>query len=214
VTLYGNQGFVSEEVLDYEVGVRTQPAERVSFDVVGFYNDYDQLSSIETTGANLVFAPTPYLEIGQTFGNLTYGSGAGWEVTANFLPFDPWRLSVSHSYIRLDLDVREGSTDTTADGLSGNFPQNQLRVQSFLDLSRRIQLDSNLHYVDELPAQGTPSYTRLDMRFAWHATERLEVAVVGQNLLDDAHLEFNQLQIPVVASYVERSVLLQLLWKQ
>ncbi len=215
VTLEGNPGFVSEEVVDYEVGFRSQPLERLTFDVVGFYDDYDNLSSVEPAGAPvLVLGPTPYLQIGQTFQNLTYGSGAGWEVTASVLPFDSWRLSLSHSYLRLDLSTREGSLDPSAEGTEGQFPQNQLRLQSYLDLSRGFQLDSNLQFVDELPAQGTPSYTRVDVRLSWRATERVEVALVGQNLLDDGHMEFNQAQVPVVASLIQRSVLLQFLWRQ
>jgi iron complex outermembrane receptor protein len=215
VTLEGNPAFVSEEVVDYEVGFRSQPLERFSFDVVGFYNDYDNLSSVEPAGVPVfVPGPTPYLQIGQTFQNLTYGSGVGWEATASVLPFDSWRLSLSHSYLRLDLSTREGSLDTIAEGSEGQFPQNQLRLQSYLDLSRGFQLDGNVHYVDELPAQGTPSYTRVDLRVSWRATERLEVALVGQNLLDDQHVEFNQAEVPVVASLIQRSVLLHFLWRQ
>jgi hypothetical protein len=42
----------------------------------------------------------------------------------------------------------------------------------------------------------------------------VEVALVGQNLLDDQHMEFNQAEVPVVASLVQRSVILQFLWRQ
>jgi iron complex outermembrane recepter protein len=215
ITLDGNPSFVSEEVLDYEVGFRAQPDGRLSFDVVGFFNEYDHLSSIEPSGVpGFVPFPFPHLEIPQTFGNLTSGSGYGTELVFNLLPLDPWRLQVSYSYMRLDLKRGEGSLDSNVEGPEGNFPQNQFRVQSYLDLSRRFQLDANLQYVDELPTQGTPSYTRFDMRFAFRPSEQVELALVGQNLLDDRHFEFNQAQLPAVASLVERSVLVQVRWRR
>jgi iron complex outermembrane receptor protein len=215
VTMNGNDQFLSEEVTDYEIGYRVQPAERFTFDVVGFFNDYDQLSSVEPGGFPL-FVPDPtfpHLRIPQTFGNLTSGSGRGVEVTANLLPFDPWRLSASYSRLDLDLIAGELSRDPSAESPEGSSPQNQLRLQSYLDLPARFQLDTTVHYVDELPAQGTPGYTRVDLRFGWQATDRLELAVVGQNLLDDQHLEFNAESFPAVASFVERSVFLQIRWR-
>jgi outer membrane receptor protein involved in Fe transport len=45
-------------------------------------------------------------------------------------------------------------------------------------------------YVDELSALGTPSYITMDLRLAWRARKHLELAVVGQNLLDTYHWEF------------------------
>ena len=39
-------------------------------------------------------------------------------------------------------------------------------------------------------ADGIPSYFSLDARLAPRARKNLEIAVVGQNLLDDHHPEF------------------------
>jgi iron complex outermembrane receptor protein len=41
------------------------------------------------------------------------------------------------------------------------------------------------------PNPGTvPSYFELDVRLAWRATKRLELSIVGQNLLHDHHPEY------------------------
>jgi iron complex outermembrane receptor protein len=37
-----------------------------------------------------------------------------------------------------------------------------------------------------------PSYFELDTRLAWHAGERLELSIVGQNLLHNHHPEYGQ----------------------
>jgi len=44
-------------------------------------------------------------------------------------------------------------------------------------------------YVDRL-AIGVPRYFVMDVRLGWEPRENLELAVVGQNLLDDHHIEF------------------------
>ena len=49
--------------------------------------------------------------------------------------------------------------------------------------------------INESPTSGAvtgtvPSYYELDARLAWHPTPSLEVALVGQNLLHDHHVEY------------------------
>jgi hypothetical protein len=59
-----------------------------------------------------------------------------------------------------------------------------------------MELAAGLRWVDTLhtnsgPTPGTvPSYFELESRFAWHATDRLELSLVGQNLLHDHHPEY------------------------
>ena len=45
-------------------------------------------------------------------------------------------------------------------------------------------------YVDELPNQEVPAYTALDVRVAWKPSSRLDVAIIGRDLLDPRHAEF------------------------
>ena len=47
-----------------------------------------------------------------------------------------------------------------------------------------------MRYVDSLASQNVPSYVTADVRLAWQPTKQLELAVVGQNLLDSRHPEF------------------------
>lgn len=47
-----------------------------------------------------------------------------------------------------------------------------------------------MRYVGDLPNPATPAYLELDLRLAWSPTEQLEPAIVGRNLLDEAHPEF------------------------
>ena len=214
VFIEGNPAFVSEEVIDYELGYRVQPYEKLSLDVTSFYNDYDHLTSIEPVGLPaFVPVPFPHLEIRQQLGNLLRGSAYGAEIAANVMPIEQWRLALSYSYLRLQFEPIEGSLDNGSASPQGSSPQNQFRLQSYLELSRGLELDATLSYVDELPKQLTPSYTRLDLRFGWRFTERVALSVVGQNLPDEYHLEYGNIGTPASPSLVQRSVFLQIRWE-
>jgi hypothetical protein len=44
-----------------------------------------------------------------------------------------------------------------------------------------------------------PPYATLDARLAWRTSQSVEVAVVGQNLLQAQHVEFGHNPPPIVA---------------
>jgi iron complex outermembrane receptor protein len=106
------------------------------------------------------------------------------------------------------------ATNETAD------PQQQFALRSSMDLPRNVAFDAALRWVDTLhinngptngPVVGTvPSYFELDTRLAWHATQRLEFSLVGQNLLHDHHPEYG---FPSPArEEIERSVFGRITW--
>jgi iron complex outermembrane receptor protein len=55
-----------------------------------------------------------------------------------------------------------------------------------------------------------PSYWELDSRVAWHPTARLELSIVGQNLLHDHHPEYGYPSPARVE--IERSVFGKIVW--
>jgi hypothetical protein len=59
-----------------------------------------------------------------------------------------------------------------------------------LPSAARLALDAAIRAVDELPDPRVPGYLDLDLRLAWSPAERLEISVVGQNLLHGEHAEF------------------------
>jgi iron complex outermembrane receptor protein len=74
-----------------------------------------------------------------------------------------------------------------------------------------------LRWVDTLltnngPTLGTvPSYFELETRLAWHASDRLELSVAGQNLLHGRHPEFGFPDPTRVE--IQRSVYGKLAWR-
>jgi len=54
----------------------------------------------------------------------------------------------------------------------------------------RFSIDATLRHVGALPSPATPDYTELSARFAYRATDKLELSLSGFNLLDARHVEY------------------------
>jgi outer membrane receptor for monomeric catechols len=73
--------------------------------------------------------------------------------------------------------------------------------------------DANAYFVGRLPAQFVSSYTRLDTQLSWRLAERMELYLVGQNLLRDHHVEFNDTFQSVNSSQIKRSAYAKITWR-
>jgi iron complex outermembrane receptor protein len=68
-----------------------------------------------------------------------------------------------------------------------------------------------LRHASELPISRVPAYTTLDARLGWRLTRRLELAIVGQNLVDAGHAEWGQ---PAARAAQERAYFLKATWME
>ena len=148
------------------------------------------------------------------FGNGMNGRTYGAEVSADWNVVSRWKLTGSYSLLNMRLTLDSTSHDvsigTAAVGLS---PKSQFQARSYLTLPGRVDFDTSLYYVDRLPAINTPAYARVDARLAWHATESIELSVVGQNLLNERHFEFNDSLDQTDPTQAERSVYGKITWR-
>jgi iron complex outermembrane receptor protein len=192
VRAIGDGAFTAEKLLAYELGYRLQPISRLFLDVAAFYNQYTDLFSLEPGTPFLETSPPPGRVIIPFFlRNKLHGEVYGVELAADWQPFDWWRVSGSYAYLQLNLGRDTDSADpTTVQTTEGSSPHNQVSLRSFMNLPGHLALDLVLRYVDRLSVQGIDSYLNLDARLGWRPRRNLEVAVVGQNLLDTHHPEF------------------------
>ena len=203
--LLGNKNFESEKIIAYELGYRIQPTDRLFVDLAGFYNRYDDLFSAETG--------TPFLEPGRLifpfqFDNKMKAQVYGVEIAVDWRSLDWWRWRLSYSHLRMKLENKPGSNDTVTEPLTeGSSPQNQVSLTSFVDLPGNLSLDGVLRYVDSLPAQSVGHYFNLDLRLGWHATKNVELALVGQNLLQGHHAEWGN------STEIQRGVYTKATWR-
>ncbi len=194
IRIGGNPAFESESLIAYELGYRVRPADRLTFDLALFYNDYDKLRLGEFDFTNPRFPPqvTPgYIFLPVLIENKMKGETYGAELSARWNPTDNWKLSASYSYLKMQLHLPPvGLYDPISGSATNRSPRHQFQLHSLLDLNEKWQLDTGMYYVDSLPTLHVSSYIRLDARIAWHPTKDWEVSLAVQNLLDNHHPEF------------------------
>jgi iron complex outermembrane recepter protein len=191
VRAVGDKEFRSETALVLEAGYRVRPIERLGLDLAGFYDGYDNLLG-GRIGTPFVESapPPPRLVIPVLFGNLLEGETYGAELAVEARPHARVQLSGTYAFLRVVVRPRSPTPGLTPDPSAGSSPRHQAQLRSALELPGRTSLDLMFRYVSALPAQKVPAYASLDVRLAWRPAPRLEVAVVGQNLLDPHHPEF------------------------
>jgi iron complex outermembrane receptor protein len=202
--LEGSSAFVSEELLAYEVGYRVQPRTGLVLDVATFYNVYDNLRSFEP--ATAPGGPFPY-----RFGNRLNADTWGAEVRASWQAAAWWRLHAGYAYFDKNLSLDPASLDPTAGASEGNDPRSRFTLRSQMDLPDGFELDGTLRHVARLPSPVVPAYTELDLRLGWQASDRLELSLIGQNLLHARHPEFGAPS--PLRQEVERNVYGKVTWR-
>lgn len=180
--LQGNPNFESEKLTSYELGLRTQSLERFTAALSTFYNDYDDVRSIERVNPTTAFPV--YI------GNGLTGKSHGAELTADYQVTEIWRLHAGYTELRVHLKRKPNSTDTNLSSNESRDPEQFWSLRSSLDLPGNCQLDANFRHVSQIANQGVSAYGELDLRVAWRARPNLELALVGQNLLHAQHAEF------------------------
>jgi iron complex outermembrane receptor protein len=201
----GDSGFNSEKLLAYELGYRVEPIDDLTFDLATYYNDYDDLRTTEVGGVPLPSPPFPPLTLPAPLGNRAKAHGYGVELAADWSVTRWWKLSAWYTFMNLNVDRDQDSTDPTVEGSDDDTPIHQVHFRSRLNLPRNFEFDTNLFWVDNVQNQNVGSYTRLDLRLGWRPIEYVELSLVGQNLTENRHPEFGN-GFFSVRSQVPRSV--------
>ena len=198
----GGPDFTSEKLIAYEIGYRGQPTSRATLSLTAFFHDYDDLRSIEpVTGA-----PFPAV-----FANKMEGNTWGAELWGSYQVLDWWRLSAGYNWLQEKLRFKEGSRDTFGVAAAGNDPTNQVSARSAMNLPYNLEFDATLRMVGSLPAPNVPSYVTVDTRLGWTVWKGLEVSLIGFNLLDHDHPEF-QTSTVVAPSELARAFYARIVW--
>jgi iron complex outermembrane receptor protein len=82
-------------------------------------------------------------------------------------------------------------------------------LRAGLNLPHRQELDVIVRRVGALPDPAVPSYTAVDLRFGWAVRPGVELSIVGQNLFDGSHPEFNA---ALNRKEIPRNVALRVRW--
>jgi iron complex outermembrane receptor protein len=203
--LIGGADFESEKVIAYELGYRTQLGSKATASIATFYNDYDDVRSTSPS------PPPAFAGLPLFYQNNLEGHSYGVELSTSYQMFPWWRLRGGYTLVKTDLRVKSGQTDFNNALNETADPEHQFSVRTSMDLTKKVELDLRLRWVDSFVFNnvGTPdtvpSYFELDVRLAWYPTENLELSIVGQNLLNDQHLEY-VIASPNPRTEVERGI--------
>ncbi|WP_372785699.1 TonB-dependent receptor plug domain-containing protein [Phenylobacterium sp.] len=196
--LIGDAAFQHEKLTAYEAGARFHPSPLASFSVSAFYNDYDQLRTIELS---------PGRTLPLVWGNLLEGSTYGLEAWGEVRVQPWWRVSGGVSTLHEDLRFKAGAVGIVGPRQDGEDPKVQASLKSSMDLGRRFTLDGDLRYIGALPDGLAPAYTELNSRLGWNLTDRLQISVSGRNLLHARHVEYPG------GEAIQRTVTADLQWR-
>lgn len=200
----GNPEQKPERLHAYEGGLRFYGRPALSADLALFYNDYDDLRSSEAA------VPVPQ------YGNGIKGHSYGAELALAWQPRKGFELRPAFSLLRLHLQPKPGSTDSsTAAAFEDQSPRQQASLRMNWQPLPSWGVHGFLRHVGAVnrhnPNGAVQAYTELDLRLAWQARKGLELALVGENLLDDQHGEFRT-AISTAFVEVERAARLELSW--
>ena len=210
----GNPNQRAEREASVETGYRARLSDRVSIDSTIFFNHYTDLVSVEPGFPQVETDPTPtHLAVLSTFSNMNHGETHGFELFADWKVTRRWTLSPGYSFLAVHLQQETASRDlTTGRYTEGSVPNHQAQLRSRLSLPGRWQLNASAYFVGALPTLAVPSYTRVDGNITWQANERFAVSFVGQNLLQDHHLEFTGADSTVQSGLIKRSAYARVSW--
>jgi iron complex outermembrane receptor protein len=123
-----------------------------------------------------------------------------------------WRLQASYAFLKIHTHlVGSGKAIYFEGEPSKRDPQNQVSLRSSIDLPLNLEFDFWIRYVDNLPSLEVNSYITFDIRLGWRPTKNLEFSLVGQNLLENKHLEFTP-ELSTTPAKVPRSVYGKIRW--
>jgi len=187
----GNAQLKADALVAFETGYRAEPVEWLTWDLAGFCNLYDNLPA-SVVGID-------FLNVVTSSDNIGTAESYGAELSGTVTLTESWKVTGSYSYLTVFAHVDPQPLAVIGqvnEGFyEGSAPNNIAYVRNSWNPAKNWDVDVIGRYVDlvdvDLADVGRiPAYVEMDLRLAWRPRERLELALVGQNLLDHAHAEY------------------------
>jgi iron complex outermembrane receptor protein len=149
-----------------------------------------------------------------------YGETHGIEITANWKVSSRWTISPGYTLEQLHMHTEPGSADIQSGGfVEGGTPHHSAQLRSHLDLRQNLSWETSASFANHLTNQGLstferiPAFTRLDTGLTWKPGEAVSVSVFGQDLLNDHHIEFEDVFGSMQSGQIKRSAYAKLTWR-
>lgn len=209
----GSRDFEPEEVTAYEFGVRGEASAALFIDVALYYNVYDRLRTSEPSLPQLdTLGAVTYVILPLNVHNRMSATTQGLELSADWRPLPGLRLQPAWTWRSMDIDLDKDSSYLSGLGWEGVSPEQQFVLRASVDIASDVDLNITGRYVGALPDIDVDSYVGLDLRLAWRPRADLEIAAVGNNLLQAQHAEFRVPHVPGEALDPIRAGRVELVW--
>jgi iron complex outermembrane receptor protein len=187
--LQGNDSYDSEEVDAVEIGYRFASDKHVSLDMTMFYNDYDELRTTSGLLYDLSNLPN-FVSASTNFDNGAKGENYGFEMSANWLVSDSFKLRLNYGYIYSDFD-RAQSQNTDA-------PEQIVSLIADWNISPQLDFSASWRYVDrnelidplQITSSSTEDYQGVDLSLNWQLTPDVRLSAFAYNLFYGSHVEY------------------------
>lgn len=245
----GSDSMNAEKAEGVELGYRKQISNTVSADVTGYRYRYTNLRSGSQTGlygCNAMLAGFGHsqppagcpgllanqmilLQEVQAINGLA-GWSTGFELAAEWLVTPNWRLQLSYSWSKLNMDEgKDAIANADAQMTERAKPRESTSLRSQWNMSTSQQLDlwlramssyERVNITDATPTNSTepsyvriPGYVTLDLRYAYRVNKDLEIALIGRNLIGARRVEYLSDYIPTIANEIKPSAMFTTRWK-
>ena len=212
----GDPTIPAESLRGHELGYRWT-TRRLSIDLAGYHNLYDDLSTVEPGTPHVEMGPTgPRLLLPAVFGTGRTAASTGGEILGTVTPASWVRFVGSYTLFTISSRLSPGSVDRSREVIQqfdADTPRHQSMIRSLFSLPHRLELDNSIAMVGALEAMNLPGYVLTDLRLGWKSRAGLDLAFVAQNVFDDNHLEFRSADAFVVPSVARRRVWAAATWR-
>jgi iron complex outermembrane receptor protein len=214
------EGRLDPEIMtSLELGYRAQVSPGLQLNVTAYRQRYEDRVSGQSAGLDFVtYAPFLILQ-DITIGNYSSGWINGAELSADWLVTPSWRLQLSLTTTRLDMDgaeTPEAAADNTAQ--EKRTPKYYGSLRSQWNISPNQQFDAwlrgsagfilpNSPYINTV---RVPGYVTLDLRYAYRINRDVELSVIGRNLIGARRYEYIADYVPSVPIEIKPSLILGL----
>jgi iron complex outermembrane receptor protein len=181
----GSNDFEPETLIAYELGARTQIAKKVSVDLTAFYNDYDNLQTLEDLNG-----------VALTFGNQGRAIARGFEAAIDYDVTADLRLRGTYTYFEMNFAADDTSFEADfIDDRDDYIPMNSASLRAYYDLGEEWELDGAIYFVDDLPIFDVDAYFRVDARIGWTPFPGTQLSFGVQNANDPEHPEAGPIEV-------------------
>ena len=208
------QNLDPETMTSLELGYRTQLASGLQLNVTAYRQRYEDRVSGQDAGFDFSFMPF-FLLKNITIGNYSSGWINGAELSADWLVTPSWRLQLSLTTTRLDMDGAE-TPEAVADNAAQEkrTPKVHGGLRSQWNITANQQFDAWLRgasrmVVPDAPYVTTvrvPGYVTLDLRYAYRFNKDLELSVTGRNLIGARRYEYIADYVPSMPIEIKPSL--------